>query len=129
MRKRLNGLASRRKGIDIESLALAWLRKRGLGLLFKNYRCKPGEIDLVMREQDTLVFVEVRYRYHSQFGGSLESVDWRKQKKLLLAARHFLATQRRYQHMPCRFDVMAASPSTEPSGSLDWQWIKNAFSA
>lgn len=131
MKKQLRGSISRLRGINSEHLALCWLRDQGLLLLARNYRCKGGEIDLVMRDQDTLVFIEVRYRYWDQYGGSLESVDWRKQKKLLLAARHFLMCHKQFQHMPCRFDVLAGKPgnNTGNVNKPDWQWIKNAISS
>lgn len=115
------------RGTAIEWLADRWLQGQGLGRVTRNYRCKVGEIDLVMREQDTLVFVEVRFRRQSRYGSGVESVDWRKQKKLTLAARHFLVTHRQYASMPCRFDVLAATPVDTDQRQLQWTWIKAAF--
>ncbi len=114
-------------GDNAETLAQQWLVRRGLKPVTRNYRCKAGEIDLVMRDGETLVFVEVRYRRHQQFGGSLESVDHRKQRKLARAASHFLTGSKQFQHLPCRFDVMAASPAENDNRVIAWQWVRNAF--
>lgn len=116
-------------GEDAEYRAGRWLEDRGLELVTRNFRCKLGEIDLLMRDGPTLVFVEVRYRKRHHFGGSLESVDRRKQQKLLRTAEYFLALNRHYRDFPCRFDVMAASPTPGKANELSWQWVKNAFGA
>lgn len=115
------------RGNAIEQLACRWLQDRGLELVKRNYRCKVGEIDLLMLERDTLVFVEVRFRRQSRYGSGVESVDRRKQRKLALAANHFLVTHRRYASQPCRFDVLAASPVDGCQEQLQWIWIKAAF--
>ena len=115
------------RGERAERSAERWLLEQGLRVIERNYRCKAGEIDLVMREGETVVFVEVRYRKQHGFGSGIESVDWRKQKKLLLAARHFLVSRKQYADMPCRFDVMAASPAKNDGKALTWQHIENAF--
>lgn len=114
-------------GQRAESLALQWLERRGLELVARNYRCRLGEIDLVMRDGATLVFIEVRYRRHSRYGSGLESVDPRKQQKLAHAASHFLASRRHYQTRPCRFDVMAGTATAGEAHSVTWHWVRNAF--
>ena len=114
-------------GSDAEQQALVWLTRQGLSLIERNYLCKTGEIDLIMREGHTIVFVEVRFRRINHYGGSLESVDRRKQQKLLRAANHFLLCRRQFSNMPCRFDVLAGSPDSSPQQSIVWSWIKNAF--
>lgn len=88
-------------------------------------RFKGGELDLVMREGDVLVFVEVRYRRNAAFGGGAASVDGFKQRKLIIAAQQFLQRHRHYATLPCRFDVVDASgdPATP-----ELHWIRNAFS-
>ncbi|SPC10681.1 conserved hypothetical protein [Cupriavidus oxalaticus] len=102
-----------------EDRALAHLRRQGLQPVVRNYRCKGGEIDLVMRAPDgTLVFVEVRQRSGRGFGGAAASVTPAKQRRVLLAAAHYLATLA--QLPPCRFDVVALEP-----GRLDW--LQHAF--
>jgi putative endonuclease len=105
-----------------EDHALAYLQTQGLVLVERNYRCRGGEIDLVMRDGGKMVFVEVRYRADERYGGALASVGSRKQGRLIIAAAHYLATKR--IDRPARFDVAAVSPD---QGKLAIQWIKDAF--
>ncbi|MGH8281670.1 MAG: YraN family protein [Gammaproteobacteria bacterium] len=114
-------------GQRAEDQALELLRRAGLTLLLRNYRCPQGELDLVMTDADTLVMVEVRYRRTCGFGGAAESVDARKQSKLLHAAQHFLQQDARYRRRPLRFDVVAVSETTD--GKINTDWIKDAFRA
>lgn len=107
-----------------EDAALAYLQAQGLALVERNYRCRGGEIDLVMREGGKMVFVEVRYRAGQGFGGALASVGKGKQARLLIAAAHYLASKR--IDRPVRFDVAAVSPD---QGKLAIQWVKDAFQA
>jgi putative endonuclease len=111
-------------GQHAERLAENHLQKNGLRLLLRNYRCRSGEIDLIMADRDTLVFVEVRYRKDQNFGGALASVDRRKQQRLLLAAQHYLQ-QSNSVSRPCRFDVVAITPGGDGQNKL--QWITNAI--
>lgn len=106
-------------GQSAEARAESFLRSHGLTLLARNWRCRFGEIDLVMRDGDTLVFVEVRLRSRADYGGAAASVTPAKQQKLLAAARQYLATLKTLP--PCRFDVLALSGATSPD------WIRNAF--
>ena len=109
-------------GKDAELKALQYLERQGLRLLVKNWSCKRGELDLVMLEGDTVIFVEVRYRQHAQWGGALASIDARKRQKLILAAQHFLQRESRWANYPCRFDVIAIdSTAAQPN------WLRNAF--
>ena len=112
-------------GKDAERLALRHLEQQGLRLLAKNWLCKRGELDLVMLDGDTVVFVEVRYRKHAQWGGALASIDGSKRQKLILAAQFFLQKEHRWADCPCRFDVVAMEST--PSGTPDLTWLKNAF--
>lgn len=114
-------------GAAIEKRAANWLKDKGLQLVETNYRCKLGEIDIIMLDNRQLVFVEVRYRRSSSFGSGLESVDWRKQRKLHRAATHYLMSSHRFANSSCRFDVVAASPVSN-TGQLEWHWIQDAFS-
>jgi putative endonuclease len=109
-------------GQRAEDAVLGFLERQGLRLLARNYRCRQGEIDLVMRDGAVLAFVEVRYRADERFGGALASVNSGKRKRIIAAARHYLASQR--VDSLVRFDVAGVSPS---SGKLDVQWIKDAF--
>lgn len=110
------------RGREMEQLACRHLEARGLRLRQRNFRCRSGEIDLVMEESDgTVVFVEVRYRGSARFGGAAESIDARKRARLLSAARHYL------QHdgeRPCRIDVIAIAPA---GGDYSVQWLQNAI--
>ena len=114
--------SSQQTGKDAERLALRHLEQQGLRLLAQNWSCKRGELDLVMLDGDTVVFVEVRYRQHAQWGGALASIDARKRQKLVLAAQHFLQQQARWANHPCRFDVVTMD-STTPR----LNWLRNAF--
>jgi len=97
------------------------LQQHGLKLIARNYRCRFGEIDLLLQENETLVFVEVRMRSNADFGGAAASIDARKQAKLIRTAQHYLAT---LAHIPpCRFDAVLLSSSD------NIEWVKNAFGA
>lgn len=115
-------VAERLNGAEAEALAGEHLERAGLRTLARNYRCPQGEIDLIMDDRDTLVFVEVRYRHSAGFGSATESVDRRKQQRLIAAARHYLAANR--IDRPCRFDVVAVT-GTPPR----FDWLRNAFDA
>lgn len=121
-------------GEKSERMAEQFLRDKGLSLVERNYRCKAGEIDLVMQDGSTLVFVEVRHRNSHRFGCGAETVDRRKQQKLIRAASHFLVCRTRYRNCACRFDVIAVSPiavSTDVAvgtgTDCEIQWYPNAF--
>ena len=103
-----------------EDMALAFLQRQGLVLSERNFRCRGGELDLIMRERETVVFVEVRQRRNRDFGGAAASVTAAKQSRLLLAAQIFL--QRYGAPPPCRFDVIAIDGE-------QIAWIKNAIDA
>ncbi len=111
-------------GREAENLAQRYLQEAGLQLLEQNFNCRVGEIDLVMREGNTTVFVEVRYRHKSTYGSAVESVDYRKQKKLINTALFYLQNHKSLNNKPCRFDVMAI---TSQKGNSEIEWIKNAF--
>ncbi|MBF8763644.1 MULTISPECIES: YraN family protein [Pseudomonas] len=112
-------------GQAAENHALEYLQGHGLKLIDRNWRCKGGELDLVMLDADTVVFVEVRYRLHAHFGGALGSIDQRKQKRLVLAASLFLHQKPQWGDCPCRFDVVALQGSHHAGKPLEW--LKNAF--
>ncbi|TBU96642.1 YraN family protein [Phytopseudomonas dryadis] len=110
-------------GREAEACARQYLERHGLRLLAQNWRGRRGELDLVMLDGDTVVFVEVRYRKHSAWGGAIESVDGRKRDKLIATAMQFLQQQPRWARQPCRFDVIAIGSGQ----SSPLEWIKNAF--
>jgi len=107
-------------GAGKEELARRYLEGSGLRLVERNYRCRLGEIDLIMRDGDCLAFIEVRYRKSAGYGSPAESVTPRKQQRIILAARHYL--QRHPTRLDCRFDVLALT------GNQRVEWLKNAFS-
>jgi putative endonuclease len=113
-------------GQAAENLACEFLQHRGLVLLQRNYRCRRGELDLVMRQGDTTVFVEVRYRSPSAFADGITSVDRHKQARLLAAAQYYLQQHPETSRHPCRFDVVAVTPA---HGENCVEWITNAFGA
>jgi putative endonuclease len=111
------------RGQWAEDLACNYLCQQGLQLLARNYSCQMGEIDLIMQQGEFLVFVEVRYRRSSRYGSSLESIDFRKQQHLIMAATDYLSTYSRTQP-PCRFDVVAISGNPD---QVQIQWLTDAF--
>ena len=110
------------KGQMAEELACRYLQQQGLNLIEKNYRCRQGEIDLVMRQGDSLVFVEVRQRSQTGFGGAAASVTAKKQEKLRLTALHYL--QHKAPRAHARFDVVAVQGDTTQQHI---EWIRDAF--
>ncbi|MDN5752300.1 MAG: YraN family protein [Nitrosospira sp.] len=109
------------KGSEAERYAEEFLLHRNLILLHRNYRCRFGEIDLIMREGVTLVFIEVRLRANPFFGGAAASITSSKRRKLLRTARYYLASLK--TEPPCRFDAVLLSACNEHK----IEWIKNAF--
>ena len=116
---------NKNSGGAAEKQAAHWLTQQGLALIDRNFRCRQGEIDLIMEDGDTVVFTEVRWRSHNHYGGALASVDHHKQRRLILAAQHFLARHPQHHDRPCRFDVLGMEPDDD--GSVRYQWIQNAF--
>ncbi len=110
------------RGKSAEEQARRHLEQRGLRLLESNYRCKLGEIDLIMQDGEALVFIEVRYRKSDLFGSAVESITAQKQNKLLATANHYL--QRKRTSAPCRFDVVGI---TGQRVDIRIEWIKDAF--
>lgn len=114
-------------GTEAEALAERFLSRRGLSMVQRNYRCRAGEIDLIMLDPsepppEPLVFVEVRFRPPGAMVSAIDTVDQRKQHKVVTAARHFLMNHPAFQEHPCRFDVIGVE-------SLDEEphWVVNAF--
>ncbi|OED40669.1 YraN family protein [Chromatiales bacterium (ex Bugula neritina AB1)] len=118
-------MTTRDQGSLHESLACLYLQEQGLTLLTSNHHSRFGEIDLIMKDGETIVFVEVRYRRNASFGGAALSITPAKQRKITLTALHYLQ-QKRKNNEPCRFDVFAVTGQKNNSAPL---WIKNAFDA
>ncbi len=117
----------RGRGTDAERRAARWLGDQGLTLRKRNYHCRHGEIDLIMDDEDALVFIEVRYRSDDRYGGAEASVTPEKQQRIASAARHFLGRHPQCGDRPCRFDVVAVQPDGAREGSYRYHWIRNAF--
>lgn len=111
-------------GRSTEQRAERMLGRAGLRTLARNWRCKGGELDLVMADGDTLVFVEVRRRSRRDHASAAETIDWRKRRRLVHAARRYLQTLRR--EPACRFDVVTVDG---PAGDETLRWIRAAFDA
>ncbi len=101
-----------------------FLRANGLKFLVRNFRCRRGEIDLIMADSDILVFVEVRFRRSQRFGSGLESVTASKRRRLFAAAGFFLAQGVTHPANRCRFDVVSV---TRRNYRPEFQWVRNAF--
>jgi putative endonuclease len=113
---------ARRRGEAAEALAGRFLAQQGLAIVARNYRTRLGEVDIVARDGEVLVFVEVRLRSWAAWGGAAGSVDGRKQRRIVAAARHYLSRLR--AEPPCRFDVLTIQgPQGAPA------WIRGAFDA
>ena len=111
--------STRDQGSRAELRAEHLLLEEGLQLVQRNFSCRSGEIDLIMRHGEQLVFVEVRYRKNALYGSALESVNRKKQQKLIATARYYLV-QNKNQGANCRFDVVGITGN-------DIQWVPAAF--
>ncbi len=109
-----------RRGESAENLAAAFLERKGLKILARNYRCRFGEIDLVALSGGSLVFVEVRARASEAFGGAAGSITAAKRRRIVAAARHYLARHR--VSSACRFDVVLIQ-----GRSQEIEWLADAF--
>ena len=116
----------RAAGDDFERRACDELERAGLKLLVRNYTTRHGELDLVMRDGDTVVFVEVRYRKSASHGDAATSVTASKQTKLILAAQHWLAAHPQHARRDCRFDVVSYDG---PMDAIQCDWLRGAFEA
>lgn len=114
------------QGSFYEEMAGKYLEKKGLKPLTKNFRHRQGEIDLIMRHNSTLVFVEVRYRKQNSFGSAEESITQRKQQSIISTAKYYLMQQKLWD-TPCRFDVVTIKPSNLIFRTHDINWIISAF--
>jgi putative endonuclease len=111
-------------GRAAERGACRYLRRRGLRLIERNWRCRRGELDLVMRESSTIVFVEVRLRASTAWEHGAESVGSRKRRRLVRAAAAFLAAHHEFAELAARFDVVSV---TRRHYRLRYEWIRDAF--
>jgi len=117
----------RQRGLASEQLAADYLQLRGLEVLARNLKCRAGELDLVCLDHGVLAVVEVRQRGRREFGGALESVTWRKQRKIMRATRYLLQRHAAWHGRAVRFDVFAVEGP--PDGAHRIVWVKDAFRA
>lgn len=120
-----------KRGKDAENACYRYLSAKGLRLVEKNFHCRFGEIDLIMLDQSTLVFIEVRFRKNNAFGGAAASITPNKQLKIRRTAEYYL--QRYARQSAARFDVVAMSHTIQKSlfhrrlSNYTFNWIQNAF--
>jgi putative endonuclease len=114
-----------KRGKWAENEARHFLIQQGLKLICRNYSCQFGEIDIIMKHQDILVFIEVRFRKSNRYGSAAESITAAKQTKILNTANHYLVSN--HHKGPIRFDAVTISP--DKTGQNCINWINNAFHA
>lgn len=119
-------MSTRQRGDHVELFAENHLKKQGLTLIEKNFNSRFGEIDLIMLDKSALVFVEVRFRANTSYGSGAETVNFRKQQKIIKTAQLYLQTNKKMQQRDCRFDVVSVTlAAQEPL----IEWHQNAFQA
>lgn len=121
-------------GAAAETYARRFLKSQGLRIIGTNYRTTRGELDIIAKDGDTVVFVEVRLRNRPQFGAASETIDHRKQQRLIYAASHFLQHKGLWDKVNCRFDAVCLSDAapnnnrkTDKKTPYQVEWIRNAF--
>jgi putative endonuclease len=107
-----------------ENVAFDFLKKKNLKKIERNYNCKLGEIDLIMTDNDILIFIEVKYRKNDDWVSAAESVTKSKQRKIIKTAQLFLLQNKKYKDWNCRFDVVSIQ-GTKQDPEIDW--IEGAF--
>jgi putative endonuclease len=121
-----SGKNSYQRGRWAEQAALEYLSTKKLKLLDKNFRSAFGEIDLIMQDENILLFIEVRYRSNNHFHTALESINRKKCERIIATSHQYLSENRSASQLDCRFDVVALSG---PQETPTIEWIKNAFQA
>ena len=119
-------MSARDIGIQWENTALVHMQRAGLKLVERNFHCRYGEIDLILRDRDTTVFAEVRYRGNAAHGGGTVSVGAAKQARLVHTAQTWLQAHAQFATLPCRFDVIGCAGTPEHP---QFEWTRNAFDA
>ncbi len=124
-------VTTRKQGEHTENLACQYLENKGFKLIEKNFNCRVGEIDLIMKDNNSLVFIEVRYRRSNNFGSGAESITASKQAKLIKTASLYLQRHDKLDKYPARFDVVSITGFVETDNikNIDFNWIENAFGA
>lgn len=115
----------RQLGSIWEQKAAEYLTNKGCRIIAANYRCKLGEIDIIMQDEAVICFVEVKYRTNIQYGSAIEAVNYSKQRRIRKAAAYYLAAELHTQEVLCRFDVLGFD--MDASGNINITHIKDAF--
>ncbi len=111
---------NRAVGSEYEKIARTYIEDKGYKLIESNYRCKQGEVDIIAKDKDYLVFIEVKYRSNAKKGSPIEAVDFRKQMRISKVARYYMYEKRLADSTPVRFDVIGILKT-------DITYIENAF--
>jgi putative endonuclease len=119
-------LSKQTRGQRAEQLAANYLKQQGLTPVIQNFSCRFGEIDNIMLDHETLVFIEVRYRQSQAYGLAAETIGYKKISRILTTAQSFLQQHEQYRHHNCRFDVISMHGDLEKP---EIDWIKQAFTA
>lgn len=124
-------VTTREQGEYTESLACQFLENKGFKLVERNFNCRFGEIDLIMQDNDSLVFIEVRYRRNNNYGSGAETITANKQSKLIKTASAYLQRHAKLNRYPARFDVISITGPIETTNieNINVDWIENAFGA
>lgn len=113
------------RGNNAEKIAARYFKKNGFTIVCKNYYCRFGEIDLITKKDDILIFVEVKYRINNDFGRPEEFVTHKKQQKIIITAQDFLQKHQQYaDYFTFRFDILAISGRIN---DYKIDWIQSAF--
>ena len=127
LRKASADASNQDPGAEAERIAREFLCARGLTIVATNFRCRRGEIDIIANHDGTLVFAEVRLRSNRHFGDGADSIDNRKQQRLVRAAEYYLAEKWRGELPPCRFDALSLAPAPDKMPPYHVEWIQDAF--
>ncbi|MCJ8320237.1 MAG: YraN family protein [Colwellia sp.] len=125
-----SNFTTRKIGQIAEEFASRYLASQGLTTLVRNFQNRQGEIDLIMKDHDTFVFIEVKYRKNNNFGGAIAAIPYKKQQKIRQCAKFYLQRlQINEYNTPCRFDVVAVEGDINESNQTSPKitWLKNAF--
>jgi len=114
-------------GAWAEEIAWQHIQQQGWQLIKRNFFCKGGELDIIVRKGNVLAFVEVKYRKHHTMGGAIASLSHTKQRHLIHSAKVFLQRYPLLGNLDCRFDLIAISGSDSPHSQVQIQWLDNAF--
>jgi putative endonuclease len=127
-------LTKKAVGDQSETTARNYLERQGLSYITSNFRCRQGEIDLIMNDQHHLIFIEVRYRSRDNYGTAADTITHKKQRRIILAARYYLHKYQLTEKVSCRFDIVAiqaraktCNTSTFANKNNGIKWIKDAF--